>query len=113
MAILEPVGIGGVTVSNASLHNIDEIERLGVKPGDRVLVKRAGDVIPKVVKVLEHLGRAAFVMPEACPVCKTKVIRDDVSEWLETIYDRNDELERLTQETLRLEVEADVDRLLG
>ena len=78
VAILEPVGIGGVTVSNASLHNEEEIERLDVRPGDQVLVKRAGDVIPKVVKVLEHRGGEKFAMPTGCPVCSTPVKKDGV-----------------------------------
>jgi len=78
VAILEPVGIGGVTVSNASLHNEDEIGRLDVRPGDRVLVKRAGDVIPKVVKVLEHKGGRKFAMPTECPSCSTPVKKDGV-----------------------------------
>jgi len=77
VAILEPVPIGGVTVSRASLHNADEIERLGVKPGDKVLVQRAGDVIPKVMKVLEAGDGDAFEMPDECPVCGTKVERKE------------------------------------
>jgi len=76
VAILEPVAIGGVTVSRASLHNEDEIERLRVRPGDRVLVQRAGDVIPKVVKVIQRSRTARFVMPNQCPVCGTRVVRD-------------------------------------
>jgi len=75
VAILTPVEIGGVTVSRASLHNQDEIERLNVRPGDRVLVKRAGDVIPKVVTVLEHRGKRKWKAPTECPVCGTAVER--------------------------------------
>jgi DNA ligase (NAD+) len=77
VAILEPVRIGGVVVSRASLHNEDEIARLGVKPGDRVLVQRAGDVIPKVVKVVEGVAGAAFAMPRTCPKCGTEVVREE------------------------------------
>jgi DNA ligase (NAD+) len=77
VAKLEPVAIGGVTVSRATLHNEDEIERLGVRPGDRVLVERAGDVIPKIVKVLEHSKGPSFAMPRECPVCGTAVVRDE------------------------------------
>lgn len=78
VALLEPVEIGGVTVSRSTLHNEDEIQRLGVKIGDWVLVERSGDVIPKVVKVVEsrRTGRErAFVMPEVCPVCGGRVVR--------------------------------------
>jgi len=57
VAELEPVFLSGVTISSASLHNFEEIERLGVKIGDRVVIERAGEVIPKVVKVVEHRGR--------------------------------------------------------
>ncbi|MDH3593116.1 MAG: NAD-dependent DNA ligase LigA, partial [Planctomycetota bacterium] len=77
VALLEPVPIAGVTVSRASLHNQDEIERLGVKPGDRVLVQRAGDVIPKVVKVVKDGGGEPFVMPRACPACGTEAEREE------------------------------------
>jgi len=77
IAILEPVEIGGVTVSRASLHNQDEIERLGVKPGDTVLVQRAGDVIPKVVKVMRPGKGKKFAMPRSCPVCGTDVAREE------------------------------------
>jgi len=76
VAILEPVAIGGVTVARASLHNEDEIERLRVRPGDRVLVQRAGDVIPKVVKVIQRGHTKRFQMPKQCPVCGTRVVRD-------------------------------------
>ena len=77
VAALEPVNIGGVTVSRASLHNQDEIERLGVRPGDRVLVERAGDVIPKVVKVMKSGGGQPWVPPATCPVCGTESERDE------------------------------------
>ncbi len=78
VARLRPVTIGGVTVSRATLHNEDEIERLGVQIGDTVLVERSGDVIPKVVRVVrpgEH--RRPFRMPDACPVCGGKVVRQE------------------------------------
>jgi len=79
VAMLAPVLIGGTTVRNATLHNMDEIERLGVKIGDWVQVERGGDVIPKVAKVIEDKdhprGTRVFEMPEKCPVCGTKVVR--------------------------------------
>ena len=75
-ARLKPVNIGGVTVSKATLHNEDEIERLGVQGGDRVLVERAGDVIPKVVRVVSHgEHRMPFRMPKHCPVCGGEIVR--------------------------------------
>ncbi len=75
VAWLKPVFIGGTTVSRATLHNMDEINRLGVKIGDSVMVERGGDVIPKVVKVMEDQprGHKTFHMPENCPVCKSKI----------------------------------------
>src|SRR5712671_2151734 len=79
VAMLKPVLIGGTTVRHATLHNMDEIERLGVKIGDWVQVERGGDVIPKVAKVIDDKdhprGTKEFVMPEVCPVCGTKVVR--------------------------------------
>jgi len=76
VARLEPVFVGGVTVSNATLHNMDEIERLGLCIGDSVEIHRAGDVIPKVVKVVERgKNRKAIIMPERCPVCDSPVER--------------------------------------
>ena len=81
VAMLAPVAIGGTTVRNATLHNMDEIERLGVKIGDYVQVERGGDVIPKVAKVIEDKdhprGTREFIMPEKCPVCGTKVVRTE------------------------------------
>jgi len=77
VAFLRPVQIGGVTVSRSTLHNMDEIERLGVHAGDTVLVERAGEVIPHVLKVVKH-GREEkpFRMPEKCPECGTRIHKD-------------------------------------
>lgn len=76
VAHLKPVVVSGVTVSRATLHNEDEIERLGVRVGDTVLIERSGDVIPKVVRVVEHgKDRHGFRMPKTCPVCGGEVIR--------------------------------------
>jgi DNA ligase (NAD+) len=77
VAALKPVSIGGTTVSRATLHNMDEITRLGVKIGDWVEVVRGGDVIPKVVRVLEDKPRGTreFVMPTRCPECGGHVVR--------------------------------------
>lgn len=72
VAFLRPVSIGGTTVTRATLHNMDEIERLGVTIGDTVIVGRAGDVIPDIIKVLPELRTGkekAFTMPSKCPVC--------------------------------------------
>jgi DNA ligase (NAD+) len=79
VAELKPVPIGGTTVSRATLHNMDEIKRLGVKIGDWVEVERGGDVIPKVTRVLDDgkhpRGHKQFEMPEKCPVCGGHVVR--------------------------------------
>ena len=77
VAALKPVPIGGTTVSRATLHNMDEIERLGVRIGDWVVVERGGDVIPKVVRVDEDKPRGTrkFHMPERCPECGGHVVR--------------------------------------
>ena len=80
LAVLEPVNIGGVTVSRATLHNEDEIARKDIRIGDTVVVQRAGDVIPQIVKVVEERRTGAeipFAMPETCPVCGAPVHRDD------------------------------------
>ena len=79
VARLDPVFVGGVTVSNATLHNMDEVTRLGIHIGDTVMVRRAGDVIPQVVKVVDGKrpqGAAAIVLPENCPVCGSEIVRD-------------------------------------
>jgi DNA ligase (NAD+) len=78
VAHLAPVVISGVTVSRATLHNEDEIERLGIAAGDRVLIERSGDVIPKVVRVVEQgAHREPFKMPAACPVCGSHIVREE------------------------------------
>src|SRR5579859_1016770 len=76
VALFEPVPIGGVTVSRSTLHNMDEIERLNIHEGDTVLVERAGDVIPHVLKVVRHGKQEKPVrVPEKCPVCGTRIHR--------------------------------------
>lgn len=80
VARLVPVFVGGVTVSNATLHNMDEINRLELMVGDSVIVHRAGDVIPKVVRVIKERRPAtvaSIVFPPACPVCGSKIVRID------------------------------------
>jgi DNA ligase (NAD+) len=81
VAALTPAFIGGTTVSRATLHNMDEIERLGVKIGDWVEVERGGDVIPKINRVVEDKdhprGSKSFHMPERCPICGTHVVRTE------------------------------------
>jgi DNA ligase (NAD+) len=81
VALLRPVLIGGTTVSRATLHNADEIERLGLKIGDSVLVERGGDVIPKIVAVVDDpqhpRGDRIFAFPANCPVCGSEVVRDE------------------------------------
>ena len=76
VALLEPVDVGGVTVSRASLHNPEEIRRLDVGVGDAVRVRRAGDVIPEVAEVVDDRSDGSFAFPETCPVCGSPVERD-------------------------------------
>ncbi|MDA5562991.1 NAD-dependent DNA ligase LigA [Cobetia sp. MMG027] len=76
VARLAPVQVAGVVVSNATLHNMDEVERLGVQIGDSVIIRRAGDVIPQVVRVAsEGASREAIVLPDGCPVCGSEIER--------------------------------------
>ena len=80
VARLEPVFVGGVTVSNATLHNIEDLHKKDVRPGDTVYISRAGDVIPKVVRVIKERrpkNTQPFVMPTSCPVCGSDVIRPE------------------------------------
>ena len=78
VAELEPVQLGGTTIRNATLHNEDEIGRLGLQINDRVLLERGGDVIPKVVSVVERPpDRVPFEMPSRCPVCGSEVYREE------------------------------------
>jgi DNA ligase (NAD+) len=80
VARLEPVFVGGVTVSNATLHNMDEVERKDVRIGDTVIVRRAGDVIPEVVGIVPSkrpAGARRVRMPKSCPVCGSEVVRTE------------------------------------
>ncbi len=77
VAILEPVNLAGSIVSRASLHNFDEIKRLDVRIGDRVLIKKAAEIIPKVIKVVdsaEHDDLPVYIQPETCPECDSKLV---------------------------------------
>lgn len=75
-AELAPVECGGVVIRNATLHNFEEIERLGIREKDRVLIERAGDVIPKIVAVVERRGSGSFRVPARCPACGGAVIKE-------------------------------------
>ena len=85
IAVMDPVSIGGVTVSRATLHNEDEVRRKDIRVGDWVIIRRAGDVIPEVVRPLtqRRTGQElAFTMPENCPVCHTRLIKEkDEAVW--------------------------------
>lgn len=76
VALLDPVDVGGVTVSRASLHNPEQIADLGVDIGDKVRVERAGDVIPQVAEVTEETSETHYTFPEVCPVCESQIERD-------------------------------------
>ncbi|MFH1790322.1 MAG: NAD-dependent DNA ligase LigA [bacterium] len=81
VALMEPVKLAGTTVTHATLHNFDEIKRLGVKIGDTVVVEKAGDIIPKVVRVLDKMrtGREKSVAePKTCPICHSEVKRQEI-----------------------------------
>jgi DNA ligase (NAD+) len=79
VALLQPVDVGGVTVSRATLHNEDEVQKKDVRPGDRVRIARAGDVIPEVVERVKEPGKkrgSAFSMPKKCPACQADVYQE-------------------------------------
>ncbi len=83
VALLEPVQLAGTTVTHATLHNFDEIRRLGVKVGDTVIVEKAGDIIPKIIRVLEKLrtgNEKEIVEPTVCPICSAPVGTKQVNE---------------------------------
>jgi len=78
IAVMEPVRVGGVTVTHATLHNLDEINRLGLRVGDTIILERAGDVIPKVTSVLVKLrtgGEKKISPPDCCPICSSPIVR--------------------------------------
>lgn len=80
VARLHPVEVGGVTVTNATLHNADELSRKDIRVGDKVIVRRAGDVIPEVVRFIPEyrvIDSQAFIMPTACPVCGSEVVKPE------------------------------------
>jgi len=82
VATFEPLLLDGSTVTHASLYNMDEIERKDIRVGDRVIIAKGGDVIPKVIKVLDsdgedHKKRPKFEMPEKCPICNSPVVKDE------------------------------------
>ena len=82
VAVMKSVSVGGTTITHATLHNADEIDRLGLKIGDTVIISRAGDVIPKITRVLKDLRTGkekAFQMPDRCPIDGSPVIRDSLS----------------------------------
>ncbi len=81
VAVMDPVEVGGITITHATLHNYDEIRRLGLRVGDTVIVSRAGDVIPQITKVLVELRTGhekEFLVPEKCPVCEARVEKEEV-----------------------------------
>ncbi|MDR1695730.1 MAG: NAD-dependent DNA ligase LigA [Endomicrobium sp.] len=79
-AVLEPVPLAGVTISHATLHNFEEIERLNVNEGDTVLIERAGDVIPKIVKVTVKNSEGFFKPPKHCPSCQSEIVKESEEE---------------------------------
>lgn len=77
VAMLEPVELSGTTVKRASLHNWDQVERLGIGPGDRVLIEKAGEIIPQVITVTERASDEVFQPPQTCPACGTVLEREE------------------------------------
>lgn len=88
VAVLEPVRCGGVTISNSTLHNFDEIKRLGIKIGDKVIVERAGDVIPKIVRAVkeERSGKEIDIeIPKRCPSCQAELVKYEEEVYIRCI----------------------------
>tara|TARA_Y100001970_G_scaffold140208_1_gene172577 strand:- start:75 stop:1931 length:1857 start_codon:yes stop_codon:yes gene_type:complete len=84
VARLKPVRVGGVTVSNCTLHNIDELERLDPRQGDTVIIRRAGDVIPQIIKVIQSKrkkGVKPIKIPSNCPACGSILVQENQSDW--------------------------------
>lgn len=79
-AVLDPVPLAGVIISNATLHNFEEIERLNVNVGDTVLIERAGDVIPKIIKVVKKDSSGYFKPPKECPSCNSQIVKETEEE---------------------------------
>ena len=77
VALLEPVEISGTTVKRASLHNWDQVQRLGLGPGDRILLEKAGEIIPQVLSVVQRASDKVFEAPDHCPSCNTKLVREE------------------------------------
>jgi len=77
VAVLTPVELSGTTVKRASLHNWDQVERLGIGPGDRVMLEKAGEIIPQVLEVVEKASDEVFAAPTECPSCKTTLEREE------------------------------------
>ena len=95
VARLKPVKVGGVIVSNCTLHNIDEINRLDVKINDTVIIRRAGDVIPQIIKVIESKRHNPIdiAVPKVCPACGANVIKENASDW--DVFDGNKKIKSL------------------
>ena len=95
VARLKPVKVGGVIVSNCTLHNIDEINRLGIKINDSVIIRRAGDVIPQIIKIIEskRSNPIDIKVPESCPACGASVIKENASDW--DVYDGDKKIKSL------------------
>ena len=89
VAKLKPVVVSGVTVSNCTLHNIDELQRLDPRVGDTVIIRRAGDVIPQIVKIVtsKRVNAEKVTIPKKCPICDSDVVQFNASDW--SIYDKN------------------------
>jgi len=77
VAVITPTFVGGTTVRNITLHNFDFIDKLGLRVGDKVGIERGGDVIPKVIEVVEHLGTTNVIRPLNCPKCENPVVREE------------------------------------